>query len=255
MVMDLSPGRVSRRASRCVRARDADHVREGGLGARARLCPPEDDRGRDALAPGRSTPDDAPGPTWTTPQVVLVLTTLDPGIGAGHLRSSRRRGVVVVTAGRSSATEVRATAEMIRAAGLVRERWHPRRRRSKRRKLWVIQGLRGGQGVPDGIDDLMETPFVVRRALPSTTDPVPSSTMASQASPRPIATWLPPSRSHRARTRRPLDPSPDRRHLGAAVLQRDVLRQPGDGHPYPVDRRKAPDPGALWLWRSSWRSR
>ena len=50
--------------------------------------------------------------------VVLVLATLDPMKGADHLRERASDAVVLVTAGRSSATKIEANAIMIRAAGL-----------------------------------------------------------------------------------------------------------------------------------------
>jgi hypothetical protein len=62
--------------------------------------------------------DGMPGNAWTSPEVVLALTTLDPSTGAGHLRAVADEAVLVVTAGRSNAIQVRAATEMLRAAGL-----------------------------------------------------------------------------------------------------------------------------------------
>jgi hypothetical protein len=50
--------------------------------------------------------------------VVLVLATLDPMKGADHLREQAADAVVLVTAGRSTATKIEANAIMIRGAGL-----------------------------------------------------------------------------------------------------------------------------------------
>jgi hypothetical protein len=50
--------------------------------------------------------------------VVLVLATLDPMKGADHLRDRASDAIVFVTAGRSSATKIEATAIMLRSAGL-----------------------------------------------------------------------------------------------------------------------------------------
>jgi capsular polysaccharide biosynthesis protein len=49
--------------------------------------------------------------------LLLTLAPLDPAIGAGHLASWAASAVAVVTAGRSSATRIRAVGEMIRLAG------------------------------------------------------------------------------------------------------------------------------------------
>ncbi|MEI8411571.1 MULTISPECIES: YveK family protein [unclassified Kribbella] len=55
---------------------------------------------------------------WDVADVVLSLATLTPALGADHLGSWASRAAVVVTAGRSSLTKVRATGEMVRLAGL-----------------------------------------------------------------------------------------------------------------------------------------
>ena len=48
---------------------------------------------------------------------LLTLVTLDPVSGGNHLASWANEAVAVVTAGRSSATRIRAVGEMIRLAG------------------------------------------------------------------------------------------------------------------------------------------
>jgi hypothetical protein len=50
-------------------------------------------------------------------EVVLVLATLDPALGAAQLATWADEVVVVVTTGRSSALKLHTNAEMIRAAG------------------------------------------------------------------------------------------------------------------------------------------
>ncbi|MFK4086010.1 Wzz/FepE/Etk N-terminal domain-containing protein [Kribbella sp. NPDC020789] len=55
---------------------------------------------------------------WESADVVLTLATLSPALGAEHLGSWASRAAVVATAGRSSATKLRATGDMIRLAGL-----------------------------------------------------------------------------------------------------------------------------------------
>jgi capsular polysaccharide biosynthesis protein len=59
------------------------------------------------------------GPAW--PQltdVTLVLADLDPEIGADHLKAWTDRVIIVVTAGRSSAEQIRTSADLVRSAGL-----------------------------------------------------------------------------------------------------------------------------------------
>jgi capsular polysaccharide biosynthesis protein len=51
-------------------------------------------------------------------EAVVVLATLDPGEGAGHLAALAGTAVVVVTAGRCTAETLGATGQMVRAAGL-----------------------------------------------------------------------------------------------------------------------------------------
>jgi len=104
--------------------------------------------------------DGMPGTAWTTPEVVLVLATLDPGIGAGHLRPVVDEAVLVVTAGRSNAAQVRAAAEMLRAAGvrvrsaiLVGADYNDD-------SLGLARVDHQRNGVPEGLGDLMGTTFI-----------------------------------------------------------------------------------------------
>jgi capsular polysaccharide biosynthesis protein len=76
---------------------------------------------RIAVAPASPTPRWAGGALAVgseSPDLLLSLTTLDPAVGADHLASWTSDVAVVVTAGRSGATTIRAVGEMIRAAGL-----------------------------------------------------------------------------------------------------------------------------------------
>ena len=50
--------------------------------------------------------------------VSLVITDLDPSVGADHLKAWTDRVIIVVTAGRSSAERVGTAAELVRTAGL-----------------------------------------------------------------------------------------------------------------------------------------
>ena len=49
--------------------------------------------------------------------VLLTLLTVDPGFGADHLRSWARDAVVILTAGKPSATKLRTLSELIRLSG------------------------------------------------------------------------------------------------------------------------------------------
>ncbi|MFF1823017.1 Wzz/FepE/Etk N-terminal domain-containing protein [Kribbella sp. NPDC058245] len=55
---------------------------------------------------------------WEDADLVLTLATLSPALGAEHLGSWASRAAVVATAGRSSATTLKATGDMLRLAGL-----------------------------------------------------------------------------------------------------------------------------------------
>ncbi|GAA0606044.1 hypothetical protein HPO96_01995 [Kribbella sandramycini] len=55
---------------------------------------------------------------WEAADMVLSLAVLSPALGADHLGSWSSRAAVVVTAGRSTATRIRSTGDMLRLAGL-----------------------------------------------------------------------------------------------------------------------------------------
>jgi Mrp family chromosome partitioning ATPase len=71
----------------------------------------------DLLAPYGS--ERLTGPLATNAEVILVLTDLDPAMGALHLRCWAKEAIVVVTAGRSTAVTLRNTAEMLVEAGVA----------------------------------------------------------------------------------------------------------------------------------------
>jgi capsular polysaccharide biosynthesis protein len=58
-------------------------------------------------------------PTSVDVDLELVLATVDPAVGAWHLRSWAHEAVVSVTAGRSSAQQIDATAELLDAADIT----------------------------------------------------------------------------------------------------------------------------------------
>lgn len=64
------------------------------------------------------TGDIALDAAWDVADLVLTLATLTPALGADHLGTWASRAAVVVTSGRSTATKIHATGEMLRLAGL-----------------------------------------------------------------------------------------------------------------------------------------
>jgi capsular polysaccharide biosynthesis protein len=84
--------------------------------------------GRENIAPAGPVPQTSPQAgnreanealvaAFDAADLMLTLTTLDPSLGGGHLATWATDAVVVVTAGRSSATKIHAVGEMIRLAG------------------------------------------------------------------------------------------------------------------------------------------
>lgn len=110
--------------------------------------------------------DGMPGNAWTSPEVVLVLSTLDPGTGASHLRTVADEAVLVVTAGRSNAIQIRAAAEMLRAAGVKVRSTILVGADKNDDSLGLIGDDRTPAHVAVGVDELIETSF----APSSTTD-------------------------------------------------------------------------------------
>jgi capsular polysaccharide biosynthesis protein len=72
---------------------------------------------RRGYAVGHDRPDERLTAAATSADVLLALVTLDPAYGADHLATWVTDAVAVVTAGRSTATTIRAAGEMLRAAG------------------------------------------------------------------------------------------------------------------------------------------
>jgi capsular polysaccharide biosynthesis protein len=69
--------------------------------------------------PGGASPaDEALASAYGSADVLLTLVALDPALGADHLPTWAADAVVMVTAGRSSATRIQAVGEMIRLAGM-----------------------------------------------------------------------------------------------------------------------------------------
>ena len=161
MVVDLSPGRVLGELLGVSEPETRIMFVKGAWVPMLVSVPQDDDPIEMAsieLPETDGETDGAPGPTWTSPEVVLVLSTLDLGIGATHLARVADEAVVVVTAGRSSAAEIRSTAELIRAAGLtVRGAILVGADRNDE-SVGVIRTSKHAGNVPDGIEGFMETP-------------------------------------------------------------------------------------------------
>lgn len=65
---------------------------------------------------GRTGP---PAPPIASGATVLVLATVDPAVGASHLRSWNRRAVVMVSAGHARVQQLASTVELLDAAGVA----------------------------------------------------------------------------------------------------------------------------------------
>jgi hypothetical protein len=158
MVVDMSPGRILGELLGVTKPETRIVFVKGAWVPVLVSVPPEDDPTIDMPSPDIDT-NELPGPSWTTPQVVLVLTTLDPGTGAGHLSDIADEAVVVVTAGRSNAQQVRASAEMLRAAGLSVRGGILVGADGNDDSLGYAAGRRRSRKDPGGPNDLMESSF------------------------------------------------------------------------------------------------
>lgn len=117
MVVDLSPGRILGELLGVAEPETRIVFVKGAWVPVLVAVPSQDDPVIELPEQGIDV-DGMPGNAWTSPEVVLALTTLDPSTGARHLRTVADEAVLVVTAGRSNAIQVRAAAEMLSAAGL-----------------------------------------------------------------------------------------------------------------------------------------
>jgi capsular polysaccharide biosynthesis protein len=105
-----------------------------------------------------SDADGNPDTAWTSPQVVLVLSTLDLGLGASHLASVADEAIIIVTAGRSNAVEIRSTADVIRAAGLTVRGAILVGSDNNDDSTGIMPNGRHAGDSPDGGDELVESP-------------------------------------------------------------------------------------------------
>jgi capsular polysaccharide biosynthesis protein len=117
MVTDMSPGRVLGELLGVSKPETRIVFVKGAWVPVLVSVPPEDDPTVEMPLPELDA-EALPGQQWSSPHVMLSLTTVDPATGAEHLRQVADEAVVVVTAGRANATRVRSTAQLLRAAGV-----------------------------------------------------------------------------------------------------------------------------------------
>jgi capsular polysaccharide biosynthesis protein len=81
------------------------------------IAPPTGPRRRNSAAAGSPSIDPELDHAYHSADLLLTLVAIDPALGADHLSSWASDAVVVLTAGKSSATKIRTTAELIRLSG------------------------------------------------------------------------------------------------------------------------------------------
>lgn len=109
VLVDLTRHRALGRAYGC----DSVGVHDVGLGGESSILvvPPLPEECHDS--------EGWSGVHHLSPDVVLILATVDASVGASHLKEWSREAVVTISAGRSSVQRLVATAELLRAAGIV----------------------------------------------------------------------------------------------------------------------------------------
>jgi hypothetical protein len=117
MVTDMSPGRVLGELLGVSKPETRIVFVKGAWVPVLVSVPPEDDPTVE-MPPPELDAEALPGQQWSSPHVVLVLTTVDPATGAGHLTQIADEAIVVATAGRSNATSIRSVSELLRSAGV-----------------------------------------------------------------------------------------------------------------------------------------
>jgi hypothetical protein len=95
------------------RGTSAEGSADGGSGTVRVLAP-----AADLDAGGDDWPSDGAPCAAGKGEVVLVMSALDPRVGAYHLRPWASTAVAVVTAGRSTPVALRSAGQMLRAAGI-----------------------------------------------------------------------------------------------------------------------------------------
>jgi len=156
MVMDLSPGRLVGELLGVPEPETRVVFVKGAWVPMLVCVPPQDDPVIE-MPPEGVDEDAKAGSGWTSPEVVLTLTTLDPGTGAGDLSSVASEAVVVVTAGRSNAAQIRSVGEMLRAAGVTPTRSILVGADRNDDSMGLRRSARRARRVPDGLEDLIES--------------------------------------------------------------------------------------------------
>lgn len=163
MVVDLSPGRVLGELLGVSQPETRIMFVKGAWVPMLVAVPADDDPLEMTtidLPAAEAEGDDAPGSRWTSPEVVLVLSELDLGIGANHLAAVADEAVVIVTAGRSNAAEIRSTSEVIREGGLTVRGGILVGADRNDDSLGTRASAKKKREVPDGIDELIEPPYI-----------------------------------------------------------------------------------------------
>ncbi|MGA3219919.1 MAG: hypothetical protein ACLPXU_00260 [Acidimicrobiales bacterium] len=119
IVVDLSPGGLLGRVLNLKQPGTRETSIAGTKLPAVVIVPPDDDQAG-AATPAKLDPSSlGPTGTWPSTQFMLVLADLDPAVGAHYLSDWVAEAVVVGTTGRSSASKVRANAEMLEVAGVT----------------------------------------------------------------------------------------------------------------------------------------
>jgi hypothetical protein len=119
IVVDLSPGGPLGRVLG-VKRPGTRETSIAGSSSPAVVVVPADDNQAVAATPAKLALSLlGPTGTWPSNQVLLVLAELDPAVGARYLGDWVAEAVVVATTGRSNASKVRGTSEMLAVAGVT----------------------------------------------------------------------------------------------------------------------------------------
>jgi capsular polysaccharide biosynthesis protein len=119
IVVDLSPGGLLGRVLGVEQPGTRETSIAGTKSPVVVVVPPNDNQAVAATPVKFASSLLGPTGTWPSTQVLLVLAELDPAIGARYLGDWVAEAVVVATTGRSSASKVRATSEMLGVAGVT----------------------------------------------------------------------------------------------------------------------------------------
>ncbi len=119
IVVDLSPGGLLGRVLDVRQPGTRETSIAGSKSPVVVVVPPDDDQAAAVTPATLALSSLGPTGTWSSNQLVLVLAELDPAVGAHYLGDWVAKAVVVGTTGRSSASKVRANAEMLGVAGIT----------------------------------------------------------------------------------------------------------------------------------------